>query len=208
LEDELMGNKEAWASASPPTITIRQSRYANPDSPETRFILAHELFHIVLHPEGRSFLVAGGNTKLPFHHKDDLLAILHNDQSHEVQADVAARAFLMPRKLVMESPSLSALADLCCVPRKDAKLRYALVKPARRSPAEVRAFLIESKSEERQRLWSQLPLICGEPPDQYRQAGLYRVAWNEFERTTECGWTISNGKIVPYMDIHAAWLGR
>jgi hypothetical protein len=208
LRDDEMGKKEAWATATPPSITIRQTRFANPQDPETRFILAHELFHILLHPEVRSFRVAGGNAKLEFLCKDDLLAIYHNDESHEVQANVGARAFLMPRKLVLESPSSSHLARQCNVPLGEAALRFAHLQTAKKSPKEVMVFLAEKQKEERHRLWSNLPIIRGEPPEQTRRVGKFRIAWNEFQKMTECGWTIENGKIVSYFDICAGRLGR
>jgi hypothetical protein len=203
-----MNNKEAWATSTPPEITIRESRLDQPNEPETRFILAHELFHVVLHPDVRSFLVAGGNAKFNFRCKDELLAIYHNDDSHEVQASVGARAFLMPSKLVRGSLTASALAKLCRIPQREAALRFAQFPSVKRSPVEVGAFLSAARAAEKKRLWTELKPVPGEPPEEVRLAGRFRIAWNEFHQMTECGWTIVNGKILPYLDILAARLGR
>jgi uncharacterized protein DUF955 len=206
--DEEMGAKEAWASGHPPRISIRQSRLEYPHDAETRFILAHELCHVVLHPDVQSFRMAGGNEKFSFLCKDDLLAIYHNDESHEVQADVAARAFLMPARLVRECSSPTELAKRCATPLREAKIRYAQICTAKRSPNEVRSYLAEQKKEQKLSLWTELRKIPNEDPSVYRQAGLYRIAWLEFGRMTECGWTIESGQVVPYLDIAAGRLGR
>ncbi|WP_195930620.1 ImmA/IrrE family metallo-endopeptidase [Hyphomicrobium album] len=203
-----MDNKEAWATTSPPEITIRESRLNQPDDPETRFILSHELFHVVLHPEVRSFLVVDGNAKLDFRCKDDLLAIYHNDDSHELQATVGARAFLMPEKLVRGSLTASALAKCCRVPQREAALRFAQFPTAKKCPGEVTAFLAAGRAAEKLRLWKNLAAVRGEPPEQVRLAGLFRIDWNEFHMMTQCGWTVENGKIVPYLEMCAARFGR
>jgi hypothetical protein len=206
--DEQMGDKEAWASALPPTITIRESRFVKPDCPDTRFILSHELFHVLLHPEGQSFRVVGGNAKPVFLSKDDLLAIYHDDMSHEVQADVAARAFLMPANQVFKSASASDLARNCNVPLREAQLRYAQIRTAKKCPKEVKAFLESRRNEDKRLLWSRLPVIPGKDPDQSRKVGPYRIDWDEFGLMTDCGWTIENGSIVSYFDMRAGRLGR
>lgn len=206
--DKEMSNKEAWATTSPPSITVRQTRLASPHDPETRFILSHELFHVLLHPSIRSFRVVGGNAKLVFLSKDDLLAIYHDDGSHEVQADVAARAFLMPANQVLGSASASDLARHCNVPLREARLRFAQLQTAKKSPKEVKAFLASRRDEDKRLLWSQLPIIPGKDSDQSRKVGPYRIVWDEFGLMTDCGWTIENGTIVSYFEMRAGRLGR
>jgi hypothetical protein len=203
-----MGNKEAWATAQPPEITIKQSRIDQPDDPETRFILAHEAFHVLLHEEGRNFKVVGGNAKIKFLSQDDLLAIYHNDQSREQQADQSARAFLMALDRVREVSSAEELARRCVVPLKHARLRFAQIHTAKKTPEDIKAIIATRREHERLELWNRLPVIPDEHPSKCRRAGKWRVAWSEYLMMTECGWTIDRGEIIAYIEVRAGRLGR
>jgi Zn-dependent peptidase ImmA (M78 family) len=206
--DDVMGDKEAYATSNPPRIFVRHSICAAMmrDEPRARMTLAHEAMHLDLHPGAPKARVARGNIT-PGHIKPY--------QSAERQARVAAAAFLMPRNIVAESKSAEALRAHCRVSTQAAQIRFDQWQKQNTRKAElpfVRDHLnylrsltlqrpadaISNKQRQVRVMWDALEKIEGKDHNAYRMCsqGTYMVAWLEFERMTQCGWFIQDGKVV------------
>ncbi len=119
----------------------------------------------------------------------------------------SARAFLMALDRVREVSSAEELALRCVVPLKDARLRFAQIHTAKKTPEDVKAIIAARREhEETSQLWNRLPVIPDEDPAKCRRAGKWRVAWSEYLMMTECGWTIERGEIIAYIEVRAGRL--
>lgn len=230
--DEYMGDKDAWATSDPPRIEIKQSKYdeAKNYQPVARFLVAHELFHTLLHEGGRKFRYSEGNQKLNFLPRDAHLEVLHGDQSIEVQADQAARAFLMPPRLVRQTRSAEELALRCAVPMNEARIRFSQINSGpKRTPSDLQEKIdagrnalqgVAGECEDRtqriaraeqetlarqaqklDQLWEKLPKIAEEDPNEFRETRGWRVARSEYLKMTQCGWKLHQGEIRAYLDL-------
>lgn len=222
--DEYMGDKDAWATSDPPRIEIKKSKYddAVAHQPDARFLVAHELFHTLVHEGGRKFRFSEGDQRLNFLPRDALLEVIHGDESIEVQADQAARAFLMPPHLVRQTRSPEELALRCVVPLKEARVRFAQINTGpRRTPSDLqedidahrkanRALATECEdqvqritrlAQERDQMWEKLPVIADEDPNEFRVARGWRVDRSQYLKMTQCGWKIHQGEIRSYLDL-------
>lgn len=197
--DELMGRAHAYAKSAEREIVARQSivEGAIDDEPLSRYVLVHELQHIIFHKGARRFRVAGGNEKIKF---------IAYQTSAEWQADYLARAMFMPQEMVKEVLSAAALATLARVPLVEALARFRDVRGHHISvfnPDTLPA--ISSRHAPtcdfdalKLRLWNALPTIPGEDPSKSRLSGIFHVRWSEYGRTSQCGWNLEQGKIIAF----------
>jgi len=149
VEGALEGGEPAKASFYPPEIWMPERTYrdAMNNNRRTRFTLAHELGHIVMHSGP-----AVGRASAGFR------SVIPRIQSSEWQANQFAASFLMPEEIVRcyEAPIAAAEAMLVSVEAAEIRMRELSLWPARirqdgsarrELPAEVRAFLAASKMD-------------------------------------------------------------
>jgi hypothetical protein len=198
--DESMGRAYAYAKSADQEIVARQSivEQAIDDEPLARYVLLHELQHIIFHPGPRKFRIATGNEELRF---------LAKETSAEWQADYITRAMFMPPEMVHASATPRDLAAIARVPLTEALARFRAVRGNHitkfdgDSVANDASPLSKSQSALealKRRLWAKLPTIPGEQPAQSRRCGIFRISWSEYGRTTQCGWFLDQGKIVAF----------
>lgn len=212
LADELMGRVDAYAKFDNREIFVKQSIFeaALDDNDATRDVLLHELIHLIFHRGPRKFRIANGNQTPAFIDK-------HN--SAEWQADRITRALLMPPEMVDGAASPLDLARTAGVPLKNALSRIADLQAgqskvipfdlqrelAARNASTLQPTCFENATrraeEQKLKLWNNLPAIDGEDPSETRMCGKYWLTWNEFERTTGCGWFLDGGRIVSSFDM-------
>lgn len=210
--DELMGEADAYAKFDDREIFVKPSilEAALDDDDVARDILLHELIHLILHRGPKKFRIANGNQTPAFIDK-------HN--SAEWQADRIARALFMPPEMVDEATSPADLARRAGVPLKNALSRIADLQEgqAKVIPLDLQRKFFDRElgsrnsnfftnrtpqaNDEILEQWNKLPVLDGEDPREFRRCSKWRVAWNEFERTTECGWFIDDGRIVSYFEM-------
>ncbi len=193
--DEYMEGSDAWVKFDPLRIEIKESKHseAAAHQPDARFLVAHELLHARIHDGSLKHRRSDGPQRINFLRRDPLLELSHSNMSKEVQADQAARAFLMPPKFVSQARSASSLALLCAVPIREARIRFAQINDGPRLLSPDLSLEIEKR-----RLWEALPTIAGENSASSRLCGMYRVIWAEYGLTTQCGWFIEKGNIVAF----------
>ncbi|MGY4236361.1 hypothetical protein ACVIIW_005308 [Bradyrhizobium sp. USDA 4449] len=106
----------ACVTFNPPTLHIVQRIWddAGAGEPYARFILAHEIGHIVLH-DGRA--VAFSNDK------DAVLKFVEEEESAEAQANAFADLFLAPDHVALRLRDEDTIAGLCVVSDTVAKRR-------------------------------------------------------------------------------------
>jgi hypothetical protein len=202
-----MGRKEAYTTTNPSRIFFRASVYraVQEDTPRARMTVAHELIHFFLHPGAPKARATDGGATPDF---------IKPCESAERQARFGAAAFWMPRHIVAEVRSAAELQRRCRVSAQAAEIRLEKWRKTRGRPelSFVRDHINHLKSLTPQRhevaksnkqhqarkLWEKLEHIEGEDPDIYRLCshGIYRVAWSEFEKMTQCGWFIRDNKVV------------
>lgn len=196
--DEVMGRAYAFANGA--DIVARQSivEGAIDDTPLSRYVLCHELVHVIFHPGPKKFRMAGGNEEFRF---------LAKETSAEWQADYIARAMFMPPEMVGGAANPQRLAALARVPLAEAIARSELFRVNAAAPAVDSDFFTPPTSgrsnksplgELKARVWAQLPIIPGEDPAENRLSGLYRIKWSEFGLTSQCGWYLERGNIVAF----------
>jgi hypothetical protein len=209
--DEAMGRALAFARPQGKEIFVRQSvlEGAIADEGEARFILFHELVHVIVHCGPRRFRIAGGNKSMEY---------IADDESAEWQANRIARAAFMPSEMVLSTRSPRDLAQMAGVPLPEALARFqeltALqareVSPSLRLEiARVRALDASSHRTSRRsefevlkfELWNALPVVEGEPPAETRLCGIYQIWWSHFGKLTQCGWYIEGRTIVSYFAV-------
>jgi len=115
--DEAMGRANAFVSPDRSTVYFRESvvKAAATGDVEAVFDAVHELGHIVLH-----------RAEIPLARmatRDNQHKFLQPEESAEHQANVFARSFLMTDDEVALFPSEEALAENCCTPLHQARLR-------------------------------------------------------------------------------------
>jgi Zn-dependent peptidase ImmA (M78 family) len=204
-----MGDARAFALPEDQEIHIGLSLHDEIalDTAEARFDGIHELVHVVFHRGApRFFRKSEGNV---------VYAFLHDHERAEWQADRIARAIFMPPAMVSKCRDVLKLAELAGVPIRQAieRIRELDVNKERKTPVDIELKLAVLKREAAQgttdfhryamqeirlRLWNELPTIEGEDPANSRRCGDWRILWNEFGKTTECGWFIENGRIYSY----------
>lgn len=210
--DAKMGDNLALADPQRLEILIRASvfRSAEDDYPDARMVLAHELGHIALH--------RGAEQKARKAHGNDELKFIPIEQSAEAQAWKFARALTMPLHLAQSSETAEQLARLCNVPIEQAKLRLQEIcvrKEKRGTPAFVQPLFTSSQSRadaaeakkakyarEILRVWNSAPRVPRDPTNsRLCHRHKWRVLFSEFNKMTECGWVIRDGKIVAWKDL-------
>jgi Zn-dependent peptidase ImmA (M78 family) len=211
--DADMGDKEAYATSNPPRIFVRQSVYDAMVNDETRarMTLMHEAMHLELHPGAPKARLASGNLTPKF---------IKPHQSAERQARVSAAAFWLPLAIVKDARSADELRARCRVSAQAAQIRFAQSQRGNtRRPelAFVRDHIDQLKSltpqrgheattnkwQQARRLWEALEHVEGRDPTFYRLCGqrTFMVAWLEFEKLSQCGWFISDNKVVAAMTL-------
>jgi Zn-dependent peptidase ImmA (M78 family) len=211
--DEAMGDDRAFAVPDEQDIYVGLAFHdeISRDSPEARFDGIHELMHIVFHRGApRFFRKAGGNV---------LYAFLHDQHEQaEWQADRITRAVFMPAAMVASCDNALQLSKAAGVPLRQAveRIKELAKREPRATPDDILIKLAElardgsaSSAELRRRqaellkmqLWSELPAVEGEDKATVRKCGSYQIFWNEFGKTTQCGWFIENGHIVSHFSL-------
>jgi Zn-dependent peptidase ImmA (M78 family) len=208
-----MGRREAYVTSRPDRIFLAEATHRSilKDEARARMTVAHEAIHFFIHPGAPKARAADGNKTPKF---------VKPHESAERQARVGAAALLMPRQILRLVNSAHELQVKCRVSLQAAEIRFSHWTRTTKGRPElpfVRAHLDHLQSLTAQRgdeakaaklrqarsLWEALPIIEGENPNCYRVCShqTYRVAWSEFERTTECGWFIQGNKVVAWMAI-------
>ncbi len=119
VDGELPANKPAKVTYNPTTLTVetRVWREAREGHDRARWIVAHELGHIVLHDNtAKAFSSNGGSRAFDKHY------------SAEWQADTFASFFLMPDQSLGRTQDASVLSILCGVSYDDAADRIKLYR--------------------------------------------------------------------------------
>ena len=178
------------------------------DDVDARFVGAHELMHVIFHRGApKYFKKPGGNVLVPF--------LRDKHETAEWQADRIARALLMPRSFAQMFTNAYELAKAAGAPLIEAEKRMIELLPsrARKTPNSVarliadlnlktqKGVLAERKAQAaslKLDLWNALPVPPCEDSEAVRICGKYQIHWNEFGKTTGCGWFIENGAIVSF----------
>jgi Zn-dependent peptidase ImmA (M78 family) len=209
--DAEMGRKEAYVTSKPDRFFFREStfRAIEKDESRGRMTVAHEAIHFFAHPGSPKARAADGNKTPKF---------IKPYESAERQARVGAAALLMPQTLLREAHSVHELQAWCRVSLQAAEIRFAQWQRKTSKRPEL-SFVREhidylksltaNRSEEARAnkerqvraAWETLEHIEGEDPRAFRLCGqgIYRVAWSEFERNSECGWFIRDKKVTAWM---------
>jgi Zn-dependent peptidase ImmA (M78 family) len=206
--NESMGRASAFAKSREREIFVRQSilEGALADSDESRFVLLHELVHVIAHSGPRRFRIAGGNKSM---------AYIGDHESAEWQANRVTRAVFMPPAMVRSARFAGELARNAGVPLKEAVARIQELNVGKARPlapslsleiARAKALGAASSGRKSQaqfevlklELWNALPVIQGEPPQEKRLCGIYQIWWVEYGKATQCGWYIEARTIVSY----------
>lgn len=194
--DDAMGRAHAFARSDEREIVARQSivEGAMDDDPLSRYVLLHELQHVILHPGPRKFRIAAGNQELRF---------LSKETSAERQADNIARAMFMPPEMVEAAISPAELARRARVPIAEAQARFRQLRGSHVSVfadekplSQIKASPLSALDALKERLWRELPTIPGEHPEKSRRCGIYRILWADYGLTSQCGWSLHRGKII------------
>lgn len=196
--DEVMGRALAYAKSADREIVARQSivEGAIDDEPLPRYVLIHELEHIIFHKGPRKFRIATGNQRLKF---------LSDQTSAEWQADYIARAMFMPPEMVQAAESSADLARTARVPLAEAEARTRQLwgrhvsvfdKSTEPSTSTQPVTPLSDFDALKLRLWKDLPTIPGEHAAKSRLCGMFRILWSEYGLTSQCGWFLDRGKIV------------
>lgn len=203
---EAMAGQDAFAIPAKQEIHFRQDIFERvlEDEEGARFIGLHEAAHGLVHDgETRYFKLSDGNVLLPF---------VSDDDSIETQADRIARAALMPMKMVEQCSNSRELAILARVPLAEAvkRLRDIFSRSSRVVPAVVSAGISQLRTdtaasnaarskalaeETKLRLWNALPFVDREDPTYNRKCEGYWVRWDEFGKSTQCGWFIEGNEV-------------
>jgi hypothetical protein len=208
LPDHAMGRASAFAKSREREIFARQSiiEGAIEDSDEARFVLVHELVHVILHPGPKQFRIASGNENIQY---------VRDDESAEWQANRIARALFMPPAMVHSTSSAFELARKAGVPINEAvarihelsarkakevtpSLRLVIARARALGAASPRAKSQAQFEILKLELWNELPVIKGESPLEKRLCGIYQIWWFEYGKPTQCGWLIEGRTIVSY----------
>lgn len=183
--DDQMGRANAFVAADGNTVFVRQTMVglAAQGCAVSIFTAVHELAHLILHRDVNVPLarMIGGNAQ----HK-----YLSPEESAECQADVFTRGFLITDDEVRRYQTADRLEENCFVPLEHAKLRLGEYSRARRIRPSESVLGFQKKL-----LWEALPTIESLPPSQSRLCGIYRIEWQEFSMTTQCGWYIVENEI-------------
>src|SRR5262249_25437440 len=118
---EFKEDDPAFVSFDPLTLNVDRKIWADAKAGEeyARYVIAHEVGHIVLHDHhAKSF------SKDP----SDQLRFADDGQSAEWQANTFARHFLLPDPVVQKIRDMTLLASLCLVPEAVALERILAVK--------------------------------------------------------------------------------
>lgn len=125
---------------------------------------------------------------------------------------------LMPQTMLHEARSVHELQVRCRVSPQAAEIRFSQwqrktskrpelsfvrehidylksLTPHRRDEAKA------TKERQVRAAWQALEQIEGEDPRVFRMCGqgIYRVAWSEFEKNSECGWFIRDKKVIAWI---------
>ncbi|MFM9850972.1 MAG: ImmA/IrrE family metallo-endopeptidase [Hyphomicrobiaceae bacterium] len=210
--DGEMGDKEAFAISGPPRIFTRQAVVdaASRHEHRSRMTLVHELAHLVLHPGSMPKARLATRKAAPSFQ-------IKPFRSAERQARRFAAAFLMPRAMVCVCANAVALAARANVSLQAAEIRLqelGLNRTRRQTPSFVADFLATDPdirpahkktwrgygAAEIQALWNQLEVIPGDDPRSFRRCGRWRIAREQYQMRSECGWHIRDGRIRAHIE--------
>lgn len=115
------GAKPAYVTFDPLTLHVDSEVWelAGLGDPESRFVVAHEIGHIVLHDHNAQGFSEDPNGRIKF---------ATEEESAEWQADVFAHYFLVPNVLAISIYDRKHLAEACSVTRRVAENRMRRVK--------------------------------------------------------------------------------
>jgi Zn-dependent peptidase ImmA (M78 family) len=118
--DAEMGENEAYTEFNPPHIAVRTSVYhlARRRDGRSRMTFAHELGHLVMHPDGIKFRNEAAikrTTRIRYF------------ESAEWQAKKFASLFLMPEHIVRQFGTAHELSENCQVSLQAAEIRFRQV---------------------------------------------------------------------------------
>lgn len=208
--DDAMGSALAFAIPTKQEIFVKSSfvEEALADTPDARFLAFHELVHIIFHRGApRYFRMADGNVVSPF---------LHDKRERaEWQADRITRATFMPTTMVANCATPLELAQKSGTPLVQAieRMKELREREAKTTPSDIAwniALLIREGAKGtpasarleaealKTKLWNALPFLSGENPKFVRQCGKYQIYWDQFGKTSGCGWFIEGGKIISF----------
>jgi len=124
LYDAANGDDLAYVTFKPLTLHVdkRIWKSARDGGPIARYIIAHEIGHIVLHDE---FAVAFSDEK------SAQLKYLQDEESGEWQANIFASYFLVPDHIARKLSDADVIAGLCVVTDELAKKRLTDAKNAK-----------------------------------------------------------------------------
>lgn len=212
--DAEMPDEEAYADFTTKELVFRASVLAGARRGLNRYrmTVAHEMGHVVLeHQHGRLRRMQDGNREVKFGRKTE---------SAEWQARYFAAVLLMPRELVKDCPTVSAVSVTCGVSLQAAEIRFDEINvrgKAKQTPsditAEIELLKVSVKQvDARPARTSVLPLdvqvkLCWElapkhpeyDADKFRVLDdKYVIMSSRFGLAMVGGWTIESEKIVPW----------
>jgi len=220
-----MGNKFGYAQFDPPRIYLRESLLADAESnvPLARFAVLHELAHIMLDHRGvgePKALTETGPRSVPY---------ITPENSAEHQADLFARAMLLPRN-EMKLLTLPEIGLRYLVPYRVAQERFREINPelSRKTPTHIKEYLLSVKKTKSrptlklvkpkpqiivvanpldaaaEKAWNEALVIDDEDPDVVRKTRggtEYRICKIDFgNATSEEGWIVEHGRAIALMD--------
>ena len=122
--DAADGDDPAYVTFKPLTLHVDKEvwKLARDGEPNARYIVAHEIGHIVLHDE---FVVAFSDDEAA------QLRYLQNEESGEWQANIFAAYFLVPDHVARKLADADVIAGLCVVTDDLAKKRLTEARSAK-----------------------------------------------------------------------------
>lgn len=205
--DAEMGDDIAYSDAVNGQIFCRRrvSRGLRFGDPWARYLVGHELGHIILQP--------GGALKARKSYGNKTLAFIDEDESGERQAWKFARALFVTRCDLTSGESDEDIAIRVGIPPGPVRLRREEVRKAMQAhlpkvvPPFVSDYLESARSaekagREKRAAWERAAVIEGEVPARARCARGYRVEWSHYERAnSQVGWVIVRGEVRSLMEL-------
>ena len=209
LDDDLMGDREAYATPDTRRIFLRHSVFdgAEKNLPRDRMTLAHELGHLALGHHAPAARMQSGNKTPKF---------IDPSVSAERQARVFAAAFLIRPIDLERATSAFELSRICRVSLQAAQIAYVLKVEGenKKRGAPFALDFIElmkkraggapqpdGRGRAAWEAWERASPIQGEDSKQFREtAGGFRIRFQDLDRMTEMGWFIEDGEPIAWYD--------
>lgn len=204
---------EAFVEFAPPRMTLSESgmRRLEAGHPRTRFTTLHELSHLWLNHRGKPrFRMAA---------KAQRIEVIPAHSSGERQADVHAAFALMPTELVGDYRDADSIARDFGVSKAAAQIRLSqIIELAPKStPPDIKREIEKLKlmvgagnarpaqpsvlpqDTQKKLAWTLAPELADHDPNDYRVVdNKYVVMRTRFGMGMVGGWTVEDGKIVPW----------